>query len=458
MSESFRKSLPTMKMAGWSPSQVLSGPRARRIQKSLYNLQMTVICMFVTVVMLRGMLGAGKFGTPNQDLDEIRNHLAHRDRSTRTMMEFTGSKTDDEAEGGDSSRWLLQKDFDPVKYFDPETVHHTLGEHISDWDEQRAAFMAKNKGANQTNSGKARTLLVSGSQPKPCDNPMGDYFLLKNLKNKVDYCRLHDIDIFYNMAHMDLKMSGFWAKLPLLRKLLLSHPDVEWIWWMDSDAFFTDMKFELPMENYENYNMVVHGWYNMIYEKKSWIGLNTGSFLIRNCQWTLDILDAWAPFGPNGKPRTEAGKLFTKYLQGRPEFEADDQSALIYLLLSQREKWSEKTYLESSFFLHGYWVILVENFEKMMDKYHPGLGDERWPFVTHFVGCKPCHGSSGDYSAERCAKQMERAFNFADNQVLEAYGYVHPNLHTTAVTKLPGGSSSKTKSSADQPILRGGYS
>ncbi|KAL3685744.1 hypothetical protein R1sor_003766 [Riccia sorocarpa] len=72
----------------------------------------------------------------------------------------------------------------------------------------------------------------------------------------------------------------------------------------------------------------------------------------------------------------------------------------------------------------------------MVEKYRPGLGDERWPFVTHFVGCKPWHGSSGDYAAERCAKQMERAYNLADNQVLEGYGYVHPNLQTVSVEKV----------------------
>ncbi|KAL2621258.1 hypothetical protein R1flu_001463 [Riccia fluitans] len=427
--------IPAFKMPVWRPSQVLTALRCRRLQKSFYNFQMTVICLFVTVLTLRSLLGAGKYGTPNQDLDEISN-LIHRDGSTRTMMQLTATKPEGETAVADTNPRieLAEEEFDPVEYFDPKKVHHTLGEHISDWDEKRAAY--KSEESSNQHHGKPRILMVSGSQPKPCDNAKGDYFILKNLKNKVDYCRLHNIEIFYNMAQLDKKMSGFWSKLPLLRILMLSHPEVEWIWWMDSDAFFTDMKFELPLENYENYNMVVHGWYDMIYEKQSWVGLNTGSFLIRNCQWTLDLLDAWAPYGPSGKPREEAGHLFAKYLRGRPDFESDDQSALIYLLLAQKERWAEKTYLENSYFLHGYWVILVENFEKMMEKYHPGLGDERWPFVTHFVGCKPCHGHSGDYAPDRCAEQMERAFNFADNQVLEAYGYVHPNLHTESVEKV----------------------
>ena len=84
-------------------------------------------------------------------------------------------------------------------------------------------------------------LLVTGSSPKPCENPVGDYYLLKAIKNKIDYCRLHGIEAFYNMALLDAEIAGFWAKLPLIRKLLLSHPEVEFLWWMDSDAMFTDM-------------------------------------------------------------------------------------------------------------------------------------------------------------------------------------------------------------------------
>ena len=74
----------------------------------------------------------------------------------------------------------------------------------------------------------------------------------------------------------------------------------------------------------------------------------------------------------------------------------------------------DKVYLESAYYLHGYWGILVDRYEEMIENYHPGLGDHRWPLVTHFVGCKPC-GKFGDYPIERCLKQMDRAFNFGDN-------------------------------------------
>lgn len=150
---------------------------------------------------------------------------------------------------------------------------------------------------------------------------------------------------------------------------------------MDSDAFFTDMAFEPPWDRYMPYNLVFHGWHDLVYKEKNWVGLNTGSFFIRNCQWSLDLLDAWAPMGPSGPIRDEAGKQLTGFLKGRPVFEADDQSAMVYLLVTQQDTWSDKVYLEGSYCLHGYWESLVNRFEEMLEKNHPGLGDDRYEQV-----------------------------------------------------------------------------
>ncbi|GJN25422.1 hypothetical protein PR202_gb13246 [Eleusine coracana subsp. coracana] len=40
--------------------------------------------------------------------------------------------------------------------------------------------------------------MVSGSQPEPCAGKDGDYLLVRFLKNKLDYCRLHGIQLLYN--------------------------------------------------------------------------------------------------------------------------------------------------------------------------------------------------------------------------------------------------------------------
>ncbi|KAJ7552228.1 hypothetical protein O6H91_06G047100 [Diphasiastrum complanatum] len=403
----------------WRTGQLLSAPRVRQIQKSLYNLKLTLLCGFITFLVLRGTFGAGNFGTPAQDFYEIRELLPHRKEPSRILTQLREPKKQ-EADPSD-------KNMDTSS---TSSYNYSLGPKITDWDKQRKQWLARHF---LSRAGKPKILLVTGSQPTPCDNPVGDHQLLKAMKNKIDYCRLHGMEIFYNTAHLDQEMAGYWAKLPLLRRLMLAHPEADWLWWMDSDALFTDMVFELPMERYESFELVLHGWEEMVYDKQSWVGLNTGSFLLRNSQWGLDLLDAWAPMGPKGVIRTEVGKMLTNSLKGRPEFEADDQSALIHLLITQSSVWKDKVYLEHSFYLHGYWAILVEKYEKMMEQYHPGYGDDRWPFITHFVGCKPC-GGSGDW--ERCLKHMERAFNFADNQVLEIYGFRHLSLSTHEVKKI----------------------
>ncbi|RZC52517.1 hypothetical protein C5167_020943 [Papaver somniferum] len=414
------------------------GPnKARQIQRGIRHGKITVLCLFMTVLVLRGTIGAGKFGTPEQDFLEIRDHLyfkrAEPHRVLTEISETTDTNTNSYVAFDPMKLAVDEEDDGPKR--DPNQPY-SLGPKITDWDEQRGRWLEKNPSfPNYVLPNKPRVLLVTGSSPKPCENPVGDHYLLKSIKNKIDYCRLHGIDVFYNFALLDAEMAGFWAKLPLIRKLLLSHPEVEFLWWMDSDAMFTDMAFEIPWERYREHNFVMHGWKEMVYDEKNWIGLNTGSFLLRNCQWTLDLLDAWAPMGPKGKVRDDAGKILTRELKNRPVFEADDQSAMIYILATQREKWGDKVYLENHYYLHGYWGILVDNYEEYMEKYHPGLGDHRWPLVTHFVGCKPC-GKFGDYSVERCLTQMDRAFNFGDNQILQMYGFTHQTLSSRKVKRI----------------------
>ncbi|CAI9773730.1 unnamed protein product [Fraxinus pennsylvanica] len=393
-------------------------PRGRQIHKTFNNIKITILCLLVTILVLRGTIGLGNLASTEADAE---NQLLIEE-TNRILAEIRSDK--DPNDPDDQSEEL----------FNPN-ITYSLGPKISSWDTDRRTWLRKNPHFPNYVNKKARILLVTGSPPNPCDNAIGDHYLLKGIKNKIDYCRIHGIEIVYNMAHLDMEMAGYWAKLPLIRRLMLSHPEVEWIWWMDSDALFTDMTFEIPLSKYNEFNLVIHGYPDLLFDQKSWIALNTGSFLFRNCQWSLDLLDAWAPMGPKGPIREEAGKILTANLKGRPAFEADDQSALIYLLISKRDEWMSKVFVENSYYLHGYWAGLVDRYEEMIEKYHPGLGDERWPFVTHFVGCKPC-GSYGDYPVERCLKSMERAFNFADNQVLKLYGFRHRGLVSPNIKRI----------------------
>jgi hypothetical protein len=263
----------------------------------------------------------------------------------------------------DVKRLLTEIDAKMQQIFNSNQEFTKFGPRIENWDEQReeitkAKLMKSTRSSNavaaagedlhgdnddqyySSSSSKRdpgpRILLVTSSHPNACSNKRGDQMLLKAIKNKMDYCRLHDIQIYYNMDKIDDDMTLWWVKVFLTHMLMRKHPEVDWIWWMDSDAIFTDMSFQLPLEKYANYNMVLHGWDDAVYEKRSWLALNAGVFLLRNCQWSLDLLYAWAPMSPKGPVRDAIGPLLSEALPDRPPGEADDQSALVYLMLSNR--------------------------------------------------------------------------------------------------------------------------
>lgn len=384
---------------------------------------------------------------------------------------FFAQKTSFEDCTNSASKSRFDRNFDPQEktFYDDPNFSYTIGKRkpIKNWDEKRRKWL--NLHPSFLPGVQNRVLLLTGSQSLPCKNPFGDHLLLRAFKNKVDYCRIHGHDIFYSNVHLNPKMKSFWTKIPLVKASMLAHPETEWIWWMDSDAIFTDMDFKVPLQRYKHHNFVVHGWPNLIYEKKSWVAVNAGIFLIRNCQWSLDFLDAWAKMGPQSEDYKHWGEIQRSIFKDKLFPDSDDQSALVYLLLKEKKKWGHMMYVENQYALHGYWVGIVGNLENIEKKY---LEDEkklpilrrrraevaseaygklrgryleesdvdsdsgsdeksslRRPFITHFTGCQPCSGVyNPSYEGNSCWDGMEKALNFADNQVLRNFGFVHKNL------------------------------
>eukprot|EP00897_Mesotaenium_endlicherianum_P001841 jgi/Mesen1/1685/ME000137S00594 len=399
-------------------NRLLRSPTGKKVLKTINKIRLTLLCLFITFLVWRETLGAGKLGTPEQDMDLFKRQLL-------VLHERTALLTAD-------TFLQFRKAVDmEVPHNDPPMPYKFVPV-VKDWDEQREAYKAGHPGCNVSRTtGQPSIMMLTGSSPKVCETSMGDRLLLQALKNKIDYCRPRGIEIFHNMAALDAELTGFWSKLPLLRLAMLKHPHVEW--------FCADMAFDIPMASYEKFNMVMGGYDCQVYEDKNWVGLNTGSVFIRNNQWTLDLLDMWAVFGPIGRVRNEAGELFTRELLGRPAFEADDQSALVYLLTKHSDTLRERVFLEAAYDLHGYWQSHVDKFEDMMAHNSPGLiphGNDKCPFTTHFVGCKPC-GDFGGQNGHRCFREMIRAFNFADNQILRPIGLQHVNLTSWQVKPRP---------------------
>ena len=170
--------------------------------------------------------------------------------------------------------------------------------------------------------------------------------------------------------------------------------------------------------------------------------------------------------GPQSPDYENWGKTQKSFFKDKLYPESDDQSGLIYLLLTDKERWADKIYLESDYNLEGYWLAMVDGLDNITKEYmeiekRVGIlrkryaereseyygeireqylnGVTRRPFVTHFTGCEPCTGDHNPtYTWEACWNGMQRALNFADNQVLRRYGFVHPDLlNSSLVSPLP---------------------
>ena len=121
------------------------------------------------------------------------------------------------------------------QYFLPSRFAHGS----TDWDRQRAEFIAENPGSVKGGHGRPKVMIVTNSPPEECKHSMGDFMLVKALKNKLDYSKQKKFKVFHNMATFDGRMGGSWGKLPLLRNFMVTHPEVEWFWWIEADSVIT---------------------------------------------------------------------------------------------------------------------------------------------------------------------------------------------------------------------------
>lgn len=354
-------------------------------------------------------------------------------------------------------------------FYEGPNLSYSIGDLIENWDEKRAEWLKHHP--RYIDGAANRVLLLTGSQPSPCESLDGDFFLLRLFKNKVDYCRIHGYDIFYNNAYFHPKLDKLWAKPAVIRASMLAHPETEWIWWVDGDAVITNMEFKIPLEKYKNHNVILDGRPDELFEKRSWVGINAGVVLFRNCQWTMEFLNAWASMGPISPDFERWGQIFVSTFTDKTDPRSTDQSAMGYMLLKQYDKWGSKIYLENEYCFQCYWVMALDWFKKATDTYsniemtvselrrrhaeldiqsygelreihlkESGYGKKtgRRPFITHFTGCSPCSGKHNPiYDGDSCREGIEKALNFADNQVLRNFGFVRPDLTNASSPVFP---------------------
>ncbi|AOW04789.1 galactosyl transferase GMA12/MNN10 family-domain-containing protein [Yarrowia lipolytica] len=147
------------------------------------------------------------------------------------------------------------------------------------------------------------------------------YMLERALLNRQEYCNMHGYTCrFINLDQVDDgKHHIVWAKIKAIEMVFETDPEVEWVWWMDTDMIILNPYIELGEHILSDRALVERLTYGRpirsadasfkgeIYHSKGQIeakdihllltqdffGINAGSFFLRKSQFSKFLLDLW---------------------------------------------------------------------------------------------------------------------------------------------------------------------
>ena len=98
--------------------------------------------------------------------------------------------------------------------------------------------------------------------------------------NKAAYCERHGYRFHAYTESLDTTRPIPWSKVLIILEIM-ENPDCEWVFWTDADSLIMNSKVKLKYFLDDRYDMICatddgH--------------LNSGQFLLRNCEWSKDFL------------------------------------------------------------------------------------------------------------------------------------------------------------------------
>lgn len=175
------------------------------------------------------------------------------------------------------------------------------------------------------------------------------------IENKRLYCTLHGYDFICVEKSLDPLRPPAWSKILLILELMQTS-DYKWIFWTDADSLIMNMTISLEDLIVDNYNLIL---------SKDNTGINTGQFLIKNCDWSKKLLQAIYS-------HTECIHHYCWEQQGLvEELQENEELWSSILLIPQRTINSyTKNYENGDFIIHFAGHRLFNILEFFMNKYN----------------------------------------------------------------------------------------
>jgi len=310
-----------------------------------------------------------------------------------------------------------------------------------------------------------RVLLVTAEQPTECSTATAQWLNGRAMRNRLHYVQRHGWKLYWCTDTVDpnyagIKENPMWNKPVLLSKLLESNVTngIEWLFWIDSDAIFMDMDFDLPLDEYEQlgYSLVLWGETRMVDEAApSYFGLNAGVLLLRNNEWTRTFLRRILDAGEDIEGSTALqGNVLKGMCDRAYDCVVSDQSTIVYMLSQEPDKWRNQTLLEKRFTLNGHWAEYYGHLQSGSLKLKDSIWrSDRVPFIMHFAGCQLCSGRTDAHYANRddCRDAMAQALTHAEDWSLSKLGLRHANLTSMEVVPAEGPPSYPENSAESEP-------
>lgn len=262
------------------------------------------------------------------------------------------------------------------------------------------------------------------------------------LKNHADFARKNNYDVYFSFDDINSELPNDWNKIYLLEKLMNLYPySYDWIWWIDHETLITDLNLNFPFDKISpETNLILAARENVDFFKEPSYGtINTGTFLIKNDPWSLQLLQNMDIERKKAiQFKSGLNTSLWEVVKGMPG--VTDQAVLLYLLFKMGLK-NQKDIGKISFqgsILGGLRFSFSDAMKKLVElsRFQMSANSENdKPFLINFASCGFCTDQS-EVEEEKCRTDFRFAYNFADNQVLAEMQLQHTDI--SSVSSLRG--------------------
>jgi len=154
-----------------------------------------------------------------------------------------------------------------------------------------------------------------------------DNFLQQLMDQNKKICLENDIK-YINLKTASSNVPPYWGKVFEIQKLM-SNNEYDYIFWLDSDAFFYNFnkkKIDKLLDKYSNYSFIITA------DMPPWDvnDFNAGAFIVKNNNTSRDIINKWLTYYHPEKWRVENNKWVTDEQWAGPEYEQGSFIKYIY--------------------------------------------------------------------------------------------------------------------------------